>query len=237
MADAWACQPVRDDPAHALPVQVFSLAALPQPADRCQNLPMRAPLSRTPKSRVCPTITARRYWPGLAIDRCMRLRRSSLTACSLARSRLALVIRKTMNSPFRVLPQQCIKPRKAKASAMLCPRQHRFSRAKGSHSINCGLVLCSASPKPFSRASTSRLSAQHWLGARTRSPSHRIAQDDHVAFGVATPPLLNPQSASIVPVAVGQQRADTPALYLPQITTSVLPILQHAHVQPFAALS
>ena len=40
----------------------------------------------------------------LELERCMRLRISSLTARSLARSRLALVRRSTMNLPARVLP-------------------------------------------------------------------------------------------------------------------------------------
>jgi hypothetical protein len=44
-----------------------------------------------------------------------------LTACSLARRRLALVSRRTMNLPFLVLPQQCVKPRKSKVSGLPCP--------------------------------------------------------------------------------------------------------------------
>ncbi len=87
----------------------------------------------------------------------MRFRNSSLTACSLVRSRLALVSLKTMNLPFLVLPQQCVKPRKSKVSGLPCPRRLRLARAKRPNSISRVLFSCSASPKVFNRSATSRL--------------------------------------------------------------------------------
>ena len=60
-----------------------------------------------------------------------------------------------------------------------------------------------------------------------------VAHDDHVASGMAPPPLIHPQVERVVQVDVGQQRADAPALDRPQLTLRDPTFFQHARVQPF----
>ena len=52
----------------------------------------------------------------------MRRRSSALTAFSFACIRVRIVRRNTVNVPFRVLAQLCVKPRKLKLSGLPSPR-------------------------------------------------------------------------------------------------------------------
>ena len=52
----------------------------------------------------------------------MRRRSSALTAFSFACIRVRIVCRSTVNRPFRVFAQLCVKPRKLKVSGFPSPR-------------------------------------------------------------------------------------------------------------------
>lgn len=65
------------------------------------------------------------------------------------------------------------------------------------------------------------------------NPIVGIPHRDHIAPGVAPPPLLYPQVEHVVQVDVGQQRTDAAALHRTQITSAQPAFFQHARVQPF----
>jgi hypothetical protein len=92
VADARGMHPGRKA-AHAAPEQLVSLAA-PLISEHEHARPPRFPCSTT--------------------VRCMRRRISSFTAFSLARTRLTLVSRRTMNFSSQVVPQQCVNLRNSK---------------------------------------------------------------------------------------------------------------------------
>ena len=52
---------------------------------------------------------------------CMRRLNCTLISCSFARIRLAIDFRLIVNAPFRVVPQQCVKPRKSNVSGLPAP--------------------------------------------------------------------------------------------------------------------
>ena len=75
------------------------------------------------------------------------------------------------------------------------------------------------------------------FGIRLHLESHHDvigeAHDDHVAVRLLLTPRLDPQVEDIVEVDVRQQRRGTAALGRPFLHSQVLPVLQHAGVQPF----
>jgi len=115
----------------------------------------------------------------------------ALTACSVARRRLALVSRRTMNLPFRVCPQQCVKPRKSKVCGLACPRRRRLSRAKRPNSISRVLSGCA----PARRSAASRPppvgSARRRRETGIPRPNRRHKRTAiHVAARMALPPTV-----------------------------------------------
>ena len=225
VADAWGWQPVRDDRVHASPAQVLGLTAaaqraMPQPAHlqpehasaraRCRARRSSAHARPPPRAGTGPA----RQWVGACA---VAVR--SLTACSLARSRLALVIRKTMNLPFLVLPQQCVKPRKSKVCGFALSPAASVLAGEAPELDQPRLVGVQRQPElaqPLGHLAPEALGIVPVL--EPGNPVIGIAHDDHVALGVAPPPLLDPQIERVVQVDVGQQRADAPALHRPQLT-------------------
>ena len=65
------------------------------------------------------------------------------------------------------------------------------------------------------------------------NPIVGIPHRDHVAPGMAPPPLLDPQVERVVQVDVGQERRDAAALHRTQFTLRQPAFFQHARVQPF----
>src|SRR5208282_2590489 len=78
---------------------------------------------------------------------------------------------------------------------------------------------------------------QEPFGLPTILESHnevvRIADDDHVAFCLLLPPLMDPLVERVVEVDVGQERADTATLNRTHFPARPLPLFQHTGLQPF----
>jgi len=103
------------------------------------------------------------------MESCSRRRSSDLTSFSLACHLLRIVCRSTVNRPFRVLAQLCVKPRKLKVSGLPPPRPRRFCSAKRPNSISRVLSGCSSRPNFANRSRSS-------IRKRSLRPDARIPQ-------------------------------------------------------------
>ena len=137
MTDARRGQPAVDEPPHPVPGDV-GLCWLRRDSARCQSQPtrkrnrLRAPgRSWAPRSSGCahgrPTPATS---PTSGMGSCMRRRSSAFTSLSFACNRFRIVCRSTVNRPFRVFPQMCVKPRKLKVSGFPLPRRAAGSRPR-----------------------------------------------------------------------------------------------------------
>jgi hypothetical protein len=76
----------------------------------------------------------------------MRLWNSCLSSRSLARIRLRIVVRRTVNRPSLFFPLICLKPRKSNVSDLPSPLRFRLSSANLPNSIRRVLSGCNSSP-------------------------------------------------------------------------------------------
>lgn len=114
MLDASLREPPVGGASHLRPVGAAALAAAPE---RFEPGPSPG-LGRPPRHQCCRARRSRRRWPRTTlpsqrpcsgVGRCSRCRSWSLTAASLARIRLAMVMRLTQNRPFLAFPQMWVK--------------------------------------------------------------------------------------------------------------------------------
>ena len=121
-------EPAPGQAGHACPRHERGMAAAherPPPEARerdAEGLQTRA-IERHAVVAGVPSKTARRYRPWSGIGSCTRRHSSVLTSCGFACHLLRIVWHSTVNRPFRVFPQLCVKPRKLKVSGFPSPRQ------------------------------------------------------------------------------------------------------------------
>ena len=127
-----------------------------------------------------------------------------------------------MNHPCRVFPQECVNPRKLKVSGFPSPRRRRCSAASRPNSIRRVLSGCSA--QSVGCEAGPQL-GQEPLGIHPMLKTHDeiigIAHDHHVALRLCLSPLVDPAVEHFVPVEVGQEWTDVPALTVPSLHTRV----------------
>src|SRR3989442_9374150 len=76
------------------------------------------------------------------MDSCRRRRRSTFTAFSFACHLVRTVCRSTVNFPFRVFPQLCVKPRKSKLTVLRQTRsEEHTSELQSRPHLVCRLLL------------------------------------------------------------------------------------------------
>src|ERR1019366_120275 len=164
---------------------------------------------------------------------CRRRFSSVRTACAFACHLLRIVCCNTVNHPWLVFPQMCVKPRKLKLSDFPSPRSRRDLSAKRPNSMS--RVLSGCSPRP-NFANRSRRSVRNRRLFTMLEPNHEVvaeSHDDHVTMCMLLSPLLGPQVEHIVQVDLSQYRRNAAALDRTDLAVHSLPILQHASVQPF----
>src|SRR5216684_3270015 len=105
---------------------------------------------------MCPPTTAPNPLPIAGMGSCMRRLSSAFTSPSFACNRWRIVCRSTVNRPLTlVLPQMCVKPRKAKVSGFPAPRRWRLSAAYRPNSTSRVLSGCSSSRNLRKRCASS----------------------------------------------------------------------------------
>src|SRR5215475_13421462 len=79
-------------------------------------------------------MTERSHAPTTGTGSCKRRQSSAFTSPSFACNLFRTVCRTTVNRPFRVVPQMCVKPRKLNVSGFPKPARRRFSAAEAPNS-------------------------------------------------------------------------------------------------------
>jgi len=135
----------------------------------------------------------------------------------------------------------CVKPRKLNVSGFPSPRRFRFATANGPNSRRRVFSGCRwrkerhrsqrELPKPLRQLRPELFGIR--LHLESQDDVVRKPHDDHVAAGSLPTPGLHPQVKGVVEIDVCQERRSTAALWRSFLHLQVLPILQHAGVQPF----
>ena len=110
----------------------------------------------------------------------------------------------------------------------------RFSRRKAPELNQPGLVRVQRQPELLQPLATARRKRSASSScSKPATPVVGVTHDDHVASGMAPPPLLHPQVEDVVQVDVGQQRTDATALAtVPISLCSILPSSSTPASQP-----
>src|SRR3954451_21492910 len=138
----------------------------------------------------------------------MRRRSTSLTLGKVARMRSARLFRWSWKVPRRDRPQMWVNPRKQKVSGLPSPRWARRSAAKRPNAIRRVLSGCSVSANASKRAHRVPEALGIGLVLETDHDIIRVADDHHVARGLAPSPALGPEIEHVVQVDVCKDRAD-----------------------------
>ena len=145
------------------------------------------------------------------------------------------VFRRIWKCPVRVCPQMSVKPRKVKVSGLPSPRCSRLP-PHGGQTRSTGSCPDAATAKtPATACAVLPETAWPQLRAQSPAPVIRVADDDHVAGGVAFAPLLRPEIENVVQVGVSQQGGNrrplwrTPRLSV-TIPSSSTPAFSHLRI-------
>src|SRR5713101_10007086 len=136
----------------------------------------------------------------------MRSRSCCPTCRSLARMRLQIVVRRTMNRPNPFFPLMCVKPRKSNVSGLPSPLRSRFCSANRPNSIRRVLSGWSSSPN-FPQTPPQVL--QEVICVRLMLESYdgviRKAEDHHLALRPLLAPDVHPEIESVVQVNIREE--------------------------------
>src|SRR5512132_3165282 len=118
-----------------------------------------------------------------------------------------MVCRRMRKVPPLLVPQMCVKPRKAKVSGLPRFWALRLRSARRPNSMIRVFCGCRLQPEP---PQTLPKLVQKPLGIRAMLEAHHgvvgIADDDHLAAGMSPPPLVDPQVVDVVQIDVRQDR-------------------------------
>ena len=130
-----------------------------------------------------------------------------MTSRSLARIRFESVMRLSLNRPFLVFAQMCVKPRNSNVSGLPRPRASPVLGGEPPELDQprlLGVQLQAELREPCAKIGQEPLGVIPVLEAH-----HEVvgeAHDDHVTARVPTPPLVGPQVEDVVQVDVRKQR-------------------------------
>src|SRR5438128_6750657 len=137
----------------------------------------------------------------------MRSRSCCLTCRSLARMRLRIVVRRTMNRANPFFPLMCVKPRKSIISGLPSPLRFRFCSAKPTELNPARLVRMELQPK---LSQTLPQVLQKVICVRlileSRDGVIRETDDHHLALRILLAPDVHPEIESVVQVNIREER-------------------------------
>src|SRR4051794_17988670 len=141
----------------------------------------------------------------------MRRRSAAFAPRSVARMRSVRLFRWSWKVPRRDRPQMWVNPRKQNVSGWPSPRWARRSAAKRPNAIRRVLSGGNVSANSSKRAHRVPETPGIGLVLETDHDVIRVADDHHVARGLAPSPALGPEVEHVVQVDVGQERRDHPS--------------------------